>query len=64
MKVKVIGMSRGLLFVDENNAAVIPFLQQKNIRVKTPPTGTPDENIIDDYLTHRIFVTNNTKGFH
>jgi len=49
--------------VDENLKDLIPFLSEKNIRVRTPPDGMPDEKIAHDLLPNRIMVTNNSKDF-
>jgi hypothetical protein len=59
----VLGMSRGLVWLDENLNFLAPFLSAKNMRVKVPRQGMADEDIIDELLSHRIFITNNPKDF-
>jgi hypothetical protein len=63
-KETVLGMSRGRIIVDENLLGLVPYLQEKNIRVETPDSGQKDPAIIRQKLIgNRIFVTNNSKDF-
>lgn len=56
-------MARGTLIVDENLLDLVPYLENENIRVEVPGSGTSDEKIRRSILFHEIFVTNNSKDF-
>lgn len=62
-KVKAVAMARGTIILDEHLRALEPFLLDKNIRVRMPPQGTPDETIAHDWLPNRVFLTGNSKDF-
>jgi len=57
------GMSKGTLWLDESVFNLEPFLGSRNFRVRRVPTRTPDDDVIQDLLTNRIFVTKNPKHF-
>ena len=56
-------MSRGILITDENQLDLVPYLQDKNIRVIVPETEESDLSIKRRLLPKRILVTNNTRHF-
>lgn len=56
-------MARGKVVVDENVTQIVDALRGMNILVSTPRCGTPDVQIITDYLFNQIFITRNTKDF-
>jgi len=56
-------MARGKIVVDENVSQLVPALKGMNFYVSIPKSGTPDEEMLNDLLFGRIFVTRNTKDF-
>ncbi|MDD5511497.1 MAG: hypothetical protein PHI12_11915 [Dehalococcoidales bacterium] len=57
------GMSKGTLYLDENVLDLERFLVERNFRVRRVPPGMPDDQIIQDLLTDRIFITKNPRDF-
>lgn len=51
------------LILDEHLRDLEAHLVSKNMRVRLPPAGMPDEKIAEDWLPNRVFVTNNSKDF-
>jgi hypothetical protein len=58
-----ISMARGVLILDENVQVLKPALKELNIRVIVPKAGLSDDDIKEDLLPQRIFVTKNTTDF-
>jgi len=56
-------MARGLIVLDENLENLKESLEEKNIRIITVPKGMKDSKIKKDYLSRRLFITNNPKDF-
>lgn len=56
-------MARGTLVLDENLENLKDDFIKRNIKVIKVPKGTSDYDILNDYLSGRIFVTANTKDF-
>jgi hypothetical protein len=58
-----LGMSRGVVVLDENLNYLYEALRRKNFHIISPDLGELDEKIIEKYLPGRIFITNNPKDF-
>jgi hypothetical protein len=58
-----IAMSRGILVLDENLLDLKDFLIERNIKVIVPRNGLSDDAIMQELLSHRIFLTANSKDF-
>lgn len=56
-------MARGLIVLDENVENLKESLEERNIRIITVPKGMKDDKIKRDYLSRRLFITNNPKDF-
>lgn len=56
-------MARGLIVLDENLENLKENLEERNIRIITIPKGTKDSEIKKNYLSRRLFLTNNPKDF-
>ena len=62
-RVKAIAMARGTIILDENLMDLEKPLSEMNIHVRVPPQSTADKDIAKNFLTNRVFVTNNSKDF-
>lgn len=58
-----VAMSRGTIVLDENLLALKEYFLKRNIKVIVPRQGLSDTSIMNELLSHRIFVTANPKDF-
>jgi hypothetical protein len=56
-------MSRGRVVLDENLEEIANELRKKNIIVLQPQKGMKDDDIKENMLSGRLFITNNSKDF-
>lgn len=59
----VLAMARGTIVLDENLFHLEDLLRDINVRVVKPRASMTDARIIQELLSNRILITNNSKDF-